>query len=65
MPVAHDRARILRSVGLCFSETCTAHDRIVEAILGLEASAYKQGVESGFHSGFQAGIEAERGIMDG
>lgn len=42
-----DRARILKESGLCFSETCTAHDAIVKAILRLEHEAYWRGVSDG------------------
>lgn len=43
MPTPDDRRRIIKTTGLCLHPDCTAHDKVIEAILRLEKEAYDRG----------------------
>lgn len=41
-----DRERLITALDICHSPTCTAHDRLLEAILVLEEKAFQSGQDS-------------------
>lgn len=53
-----DRARVLKTTGVCLYDGCKAHDRLVRAVLDMEKAAYDKGLDD-------AAIESEEEYPDG